>query len=100
MQKITVLSGQSLFDIAIQYTGDVANAFAIALLNQISVTDNLSTQKLVLIPDSLIKATREIKYLKNEGVIPATAITLDQQIVLLPELGIGTMTIGTTFIVG
>jgi hypothetical protein len=99
MQKITVLSGQSLFDIAIQYTGDVANAFAIALLNQISVTDNLSTQNLVLIPDSLITATREIKYLKSVGVIPATAITLDQQTVMLPELGIGTMTIGTTFIV-
>lgn len=100
MQKIAVLSGQSLFDIAIQYTGDVANSFAIALLNQISMTDNLSTQNLVLIPDSLIKATREIKYLNNEGVIPATAITLDQQTVMLPELGIGTMTIGTTFIVG
>lgn len=100
MQKITILSGQSLFDIAIQYTGDVANAFAIASLNQISITDKLSAQDSVLIPDSLITATREIKYLKSVGVIPATAINQDQQIVLLPELGIGTMTIGTTFIVG
>lgn len=100
MEEITVLSGQSLFDIAIQYTGDVINTYAIALANSKSITDKLNTGETIFIPNALTKATRELKYLNSLGIIPATGITVDQDSVLIPELGIGTMTIGSTFIVG
>ena len=98
MKKIPVLSGQSLFDISIQYTGDVINTYALALANGKSVTDKFTVGELIVIPDGLTTATKEVKYLSSLGILPATAITTEQK-VFIPELGIGTMTIGTTFIV-
>ena len=100
MQKIKVLSGQSLYDIAVQYTGDAANTYLIAQVNSKAVTDVLATNEIITIPDGLQLGSRELKYLAGLGILPATGITIDQENVLIPQLGIGTMTIGTTFIVG
>lgn len=100
MQKVAVLSGQSLYDIAIQYTGDVLNTYAIALVNGKSVTDSLAVGELIMIPDGLTIAIKEVNYLSSLGILPATGITVDQETVLIPELGIGTMVVGITFIVG
>jgi len=44
MQTIKVKQGQTLFDSVIESTGDITNAFDIALKNQISVTDSLFNQ--------------------------------------------------------
>lgn len=100
MQKVKVLSGQSLFDIAVQYTGNVVNTYAIALANNKSVTEKLTLGEILLIPAGLLIASRELKYLTSLEIVPATAITVDQDTVLIPKLGIGTMVIGSTFIVG
>lgn len=100
MQTIAVLSGQSLFDIAIQYTGDVINTYALALANGKSVTDKLTVGELIVIPDGLVIATKEMKYLSSLEIVPATGVTKDQESVLIPDLGIGTMVIGSTFIIG
>jgi hypothetical protein len=100
MQTITIRSGQSLFDIALQFTGDVINTYAIALANGKSITDALVTGETIEIPDGLVVATRELKYLRSFGILPATGVAIDQENILIPELGIGTMAIGTTFIIG
>lgn len=100
MQKIKVLSGQSLFDIAVQYTGDATNTYLIAQVNSKAVTDVLTANEIITIPDGLQMGSRELKYLAGLEILPATGITIDQDSVLIPELGIGTMAIGTTFIVG
>lgn len=44
MQNIKVKQGQTLFDSVIEATGDITNAFDIALKNEISLTDNLFNQ--------------------------------------------------------
>jgi hypothetical protein len=100
MQNIKVLSGQSLFDISIQSTGNVNNTYAIALINGKSLTDNLTIGELIMIPVGLEVAKRELKYLDNLDILPATGITINEESVLIPKLGIGTMVIGSTFIVG
>lgn len=99
MQKIQVLSRQSLFDIAIQYTGNVLNAFEIALANNIAVTDALFVSQELVIPDSVSISKKEVNYLIGQVIIPATAITLDQESVYVPGQGIGSMIIESTFIV-
>lgn len=99
MKNITVLSGQSLFDISIQYTGDVMNAFAIALENGKSVTDNLLVGESLVIPEGIKTATKELKYLSSLEIFPATGITGDQEYLTTQSFGIGTMVIEKTFIV-
>ena len=92
MNKIQVLSGQSLSDIAIQYTGDLKNTYAIAFFNNKSVTEPLAVGEWIAIPDELIlKSIYEI--------VPANAISNYQEDLLQEELGIGTMIIESTFIV-
>lgn len=99
MQKVKILSGQSLFDIAIQYTGDAINTYAIAQINDRSITDCLLLDDVITIPNDLLISVKEIKYLSNLGIIPATCITNEIDKELLPELGIGLMAVGTTFII-
>ncbi|MNG09672.1 hypothetical protein D3C84_930990 [compost metagenome] len=53
-----------------------------------------------MIPADLPFFNREVLYFESKKIIPATGITQDELEVLNPILGIGTMTIGTTFIVG
>lgn len=100
MQNVKVLSGQSLFDIANQYTGDAINTYPIAKANGKSITDDLNVGEIIIIPNEVVIASRELKYLTSLEIKPATGITLEHGTILTPELGIGTMAIETTFIVG
>ena len=45
-----VLQGQTIFDIAIQELGSVEGAFALAVLNGISITDELTSGHELLLP--------------------------------------------------
>ncbi|AOW09526.1 hypothetical protein [Flavobacterium gilvum] len=99
MKNITVLSGQSLFDIAIQYTGAVINAYTIAFANGKSITDSLTVGEMIVIPDGLTIAKKELDYLTTSEILPASDITKEQQSLLDPDLGIGWMIIEETFIV-
>ena len=96
MNSATVYQGQSFLDKVLETTGSVDNAFAMAILNGTSITDD------VVIGQEL-KATavtlKSVVSIFNEKKRPATAITMEQ----LQEIennGIGFMQIGTTFIVG
>lgn len=99
MKTVKVLGLQSLFDIAIQNTGDVSNVFAIALANDKSITDELVIGESIKIPDGLEISSKALKYLTDREVLPSTAITIEQQEQLIGNSGIGTMKIGSTFIV-
>jgi hypothetical protein len=99
MQKVKVLSGQSLFDIAIQYTGDAINTYAIAQVNGRSLTDCLLLDEYLVIPDGLLQGVKELKYLNSLSIVPATGITDEINNELVPDLGIGLMAVGTTFII-
>lgn len=72
--EVKVLSGQNFLDIAIQHTGNVTNAYAIAKANNKSITDNLDADLIVIVPDSLSISTKEVQYLKAREIKPATSI--------------------------
>jgi hypothetical protein len=97
---VTVLVLQSWFDLSVQHTGSVMNAYAIAFANsERSVTDDPIAGEQILIPDSLTVFKKEVDYLKSKTAIPATGITLAELEQFKPPVGIGTMIIRSTFIV-
>lgn len=90
-----VLDGQSLFDIAIQEYGSVEAAFALAVANDIGVTDELTPNTLLQRTSTVNK--RVVDYYKLKGLKPATSsIAIDDEVQLT---GIGYMAIGKNFIV-
>lgn len=70
MTTVTVLDRQSIFDIAIQHCGAAEAAYDIALLNGISITDELPVNSLIQKPDVIDKTIVDF-YLQN-NIIPAT----------------------------
>jgi hypothetical protein len=89
--------GQSFLDLVLQGTGNIENSFAMSVLNGVSITDNL------FIDEEIIPAGKENKFITelwSEYNLPATAVTLDQSDELIEKLGIGTMVIKSTFIIG
>ena len=75
MRTIKVSENQSLLDFSIQTAGDASAAFALALANDISITDELQTGQ-ELIPAGM--AAKEITdYYTNRKLKPATGITDD-----------------------
>jgi hypothetical protein len=87
---ITVLQGQSLFDIAIQYTGNEKAAIDIARANRLDVTDELTAGMSIIIPDGIEKNRAIVDYYLAERIAPATGINTDMELdrvfdVELPE---------------
>jgi len=66
-----VIQGQSIFDIAVQELGSIEGAFELAMLNGISVTDELIPGQELILPIVLNKDI--INYYANKGIKPATA---------------------------
>lgn len=99
MATITVLHNQSLLDIAIQHTGDVTNAFALAVANGISVTDDLQPGADLVIPDDITTDADILNYYSAKGLQPATGITNNGSHVVEELDGIGYWIINRTFIV-
>lgn len=92
MENKKILAGQSVFDIALQETGDLSVAFSIANRNSVGLTDTLQPGLILKVePDSNHPVVTE--YLDSQ-VAPATALEDG----LIPE-GIGFMCIETDFIV-
>ena len=89
-----VLQGQSLFDIACQTLGSAESAIQIALLNGISVTDDLQVGQELEIPGVANRSI--VTYYFNKGLTPATGIT-DTEVATLG--GLGYMAIGIDFII-
>lgn len=95
--EMIVLSNQSFLDIAIQHTGTVVNAFAIAAANNMAVSETLIAGSTLIIPETITIDTDIRDYFSSKGIKPATAMT-DEAI--LDEFGIGKMKINKTFKVG
>jgi hypothetical protein len=69
--KVKVLDGQSLFDIAIQHCGDVQAVYDIALLNNLSITDDVELGTELVVPEPF---DRDIaNYMKQKNITPKTA---------------------------
>lgn len=73
---INVLTGQSLFDLAMQELGSVEGVFELAEKADVSLTDELAVGVLLNVPvDPLDRQV--VDYYKANGITPATAITKD-----------------------
>lgn len=69
MSKATVKAGQTLLDIVIQYTGSEESLVALATLNNLGVTDQLSAGTILELPPVVEK--RVVKVFRDGGYVPA-----------------------------
>ncbi len=71
MKTITIQERQTVWDIALQYCGDVEAVFQIIDINDISITEILSAGTTLTVPNAINK--RVADYYNNNGISPATA---------------------------
>jgi len=96
MTTITVDQGQSLIDIAIQHAGDISAMFDIALVNDLSPTDDIVPGTQLIIP--YVVDANLVQYLADKNYVPATGLSLEDQ--QAEKGGISYMGITRTFKVG
>ena len=90
------LQGQSLFDLAVQFSGSMEGLFDFAQLNKLPLTADLVPGTPVNLPKPVDKNMRAI--IKALGIKPATAVSTSQGGEITPE-GIGYWAIGVDFMV-
>lgn len=71
--KVTVLSGQSLADIAIQVYGSMEAVFTLALENGISVTDDLEPGQILFFSDENMPDKGIARHYAVNKIFPATS---------------------------
>ena len=71
MKTIIVQSGQSLWDIAVQYCGSAEAALEIAALNGLLPTSQPKTGEQLIIPNAENKTV--VRYYEEHGLVPASA---------------------------
>ncbi|OWP76526.1 hypothetical protein [Flavobacterium oreochromis] len=92
-----VKHNQSLFDFTIQSKGTIEALFETAILNNVSITEDLLTGSDLLVSNGIIDK-QIVNYFLNKKIVPATALTQTQIQTLEPQ-GIGYMIIANDFIV-
>lgn len=93
MRTTKVRQGQSFFDVVIESTGDITNAFEMALVNNISVTDIVFNQMDLIVAGTEKRAITQL-FLHDKVATEYTS----EQIVPNTE-GIGYWLINIDFIV-
>lgn len=73
MASVKVCNNQSLFDIAIQKCGSIEAAYDIAILNGLSITDELTAGQVLNLPT--VVNSNIADYYESKGIAPATAVT-------------------------
>lgn len=71
MRQIVALPGQSLFDVALQYCGDISFAFDIAKFNNLNIADTIEEVVSLSIPDD---SNNIAAFFKNESIIISCGI--------------------------
>ncbi len=96
MQNMSkVQQGQSFIDKTLELTGSVESLLEMAILNNVSITDDVSIGKEII--GTQILKNSIVEGLTNELI--ATKITSEINQVIPEDLGIGKMAIESTFIV-
>ncbi len=90
-----ILHNQSLLDLAVQHTGAVENTFALAVVNGLSLTDDLPAGTEIKLPDSVNKDSDVLNYYTAKRLQPATAVIILSETERLE--GIGYWVIQTDF---
>jgi hypothetical protein len=97
MNNYIVHENQTLLDVSAHVYGRVDVVVDLALLNNISVTEVLTAGQIIKLVEAPVNLLAK-KSIESRNIIPCTGFgaTLDE---FVETLGIGTMAIGTTFIV-
>ncbi|SHG98205.1 hypothetical protein SAMN05443549_109108 [Flavobacterium fluvii] len=95
--KIIALHNQTLSDIAIRHCGTMEAVAEIAILNNMSITDDPIPGQLIAIPAKDYGNQEVINYFSANKVDPATAMKIPP---IPPGLGIGFMRLGINFKIG
>ncbi|RTY93252.1 hypothetical protein EKM01_03895 [Flavobacterium sp. RSP46] len=92
-----VYQGQNLSDKAVEMTGSIENIFALAIENNVSITESLAIGTTLNYSG---KAIKSISALFNDNNRCSTAITAQNHELIVADEGIGAMIIENTFIIG
>jgi hypothetical protein len=95
MQK-EILHNQSVFDVTLHHTGSFAKVLELAMLNGLSITDELLPGVVIAIP--AVDDQSMIDFYTRMNVVPATALGLGA-VVPVSDEGIGAMAIEINFII-
>lgn len=99
MTQIVALNNQTLLDVAIRHCGTVEAIVEIAILNNISITDDLAPGQLIQIPVKDYGNQEVVNYFTLNKVEPATALTQEHVALTEGNSGIGFWIIENNFIV-
>lgn len=77
--KVTVLNLQTISDIAIQYYGDISAAIYIAKVNNMSLTEDLSPDIMLEMPEIVFNKPMQT-YCRTKNIKPATAIDNESEL--------------------
>lgn len=95
LSNAKVAEGQTIFDVAIQRLGSCEAAFKLALLNKLSVTDELTPGLSLMLPEPWDNDI--FNYYTNKALIPRTEALAEENEIL--NEGIGYWAIDVDFIV-
>lgn len=99
MRQIIALHNQSLLDVAIRHCGTVEAITDIAILNNISITDELVPGQLITIPAKDYGYQNVVDFFEVNKKQPATALTVENKQIIEGDSGIGFWIIQDNFIV-
>lgn len=72
--EIIVKAHQSIWDIALQYCGSASDAFKIARVNNLSLTQDLQPGSILIVDYK--KNNKVVKHYQNLNIEPATAVVM------------------------
>lgn len=83
--KIIILHNQSLLDLALQHTGKVENAFELAMVNELSITDSVEAGERLELPENIAQERDILAYYQAKNIQPATAVSHTGNTINKPE---------------
>ena len=96
--QITALHNQTLLDIAIRHCGTIEAVVDIAVLNNISITDDLVSGQLIALPSKDYGSKEVINYFVTNKIDPANALNDLHFDLVQGKEGIGFWSINNNFI--
>lgn len=94
--KNKVYAGQNFCDKVLENTGSIENVVAMAILNDAAITDDLVVASELLVTEATNKQMVSLFFEFNR---PASAMSNEKYELIVADEGIGTMIIGSTFII-
>lgn len=94
---VTVINNQSLFDLSVQLTGTALNALELAQANNKVPSVNLIAGEELIVPNTLVTEDDILRYYQANTLLPASALTQQNQDTITGCEGIGCWAIGIDF---